>query len=121
MVEAELASSRSSMGLPRARVVERLGDPGAPKSVSLIAIHQHQIPDHFSDEAIAEADTKSAALLDGREDLRMIPFITIDPADARDREDVYKRQPLQISSSRQDMPRLFAPHGVRTSWQLAVN
>jgi ribonuclease R len=93
LVEAELASSRLSMGLPRARVVERLGDPGAPKSVSLIAIHQHQIPDHFSDEAIAEADTKSAALLDGREDLRMIPFITIDPADARDRDDACYAEP----------------------------
>jgi ribonuclease R len=35
------------MGLPRARIVERLGDPGAPKAVSLIAIHEHGIPDAF--------------------------------------------------------------------------
>jgi len=99
LVEAELASSRTSMGLPRARVLERLGDPGAPKSVSLIAIHQHQIPDHFSDAAIAEADTKSAAALDGREDLRMLPFITIDPADARDRDDACFVEPDNDSNN----------------------
>lgn len=33
--------------LPQARIVTRLGDPSAPKAVSLIAIHQHGIPDHF--------------------------------------------------------------------------
>lgn len=87
LVAAELASSRSSLGHSRARVTERLGDPGAPRAVSLIAIHQHQIPDHFSDAAIAEADAMTPAPLSGREDLRTLPFITIDPADARDRDD----------------------------------
>ena len=27
------------MGLPKARITDRLGDPSAPKAVSLIAIH----------------------------------------------------------------------------------
>ena len=87
LVEAELAISRSSLGHSRARVTVRLGDPGAPRAVSLIAIHQHQIPDHFSDAAIAEADAMTPAPLNEREDLRALPFITIDPADARDRDD----------------------------------
>ena len=43
-------------GLPRARVVARLGDPSAPKAVSLIAIHEHGIPDAFPEEALAEAE-----------------------------------------------------------------
>jgi ribonuclease R len=73
--------------LPKARIVARLGDPTAPKAVSLIAIHQHGIPDHFPDEAIAEADRAKPAGLSGREDLRDIPLLTIDPADARDRDD----------------------------------
>ena len=87
LVEAEQAGPKSRMGLPRARIVERLGDPSAPKAVSLIAIHQHGIPDSFPDDAIAEADACKPMGLKGREDLRDLPLITIDPADARDHDD----------------------------------
>ncbi|WP_284163964.1 ribonuclease R [Frigidibacter sp. SD6-1] len=87
LVEAELAGPKGRMGLPRARVVEVLGDPSAPRAVSLIAIHQHGIPDHFPDAVIAEADAMEPAPLGDREDLRHLPFLTIDPADARDRDD----------------------------------
>lgn len=87
LVEAEQAGPKGRMGLPRARIVERLGDPSAPKAVSLIAIHQHGIPDHFPDDVIAEADGKKPAGLKGREDLRDLPLITIDPSDARDHDD----------------------------------
>ncbi|MBS0283353.1 MAG: ribonuclease R, partial [Proteobacteria bacterium] len=38
-----------------ARVVQRLGDPFAPRSFSLIAIHQFGIPDRFSEGAVEEA------------------------------------------------------------------
>jgi ribonuclease R len=75
------------MGLPRARVISRLGDPSAPRAVSLIAIHQHGIPDQFPDDVIAEADACKPLGLNGREDLRDLPLITIDPVDARDRDD----------------------------------
>ncbi|MGM0660872.1 MAG: ribonuclease R [Pseudomonadota bacterium] len=87
LVEAEQAGPKGRLGLPRARVLDRLGDPSAPKAVSLIAIHQHGIPDAFPDEVIAEADAMAPAGLDGREDLRDLPLITIDPWDARDHDD----------------------------------
>jgi ribonuclease R len=87
LVEAEQAGPKGRMGLPKARIVARLGDPTAPRAVSLIAIHQHGIPDHFPDEAVAEADAATPAGLDGRKDLRHLPLITIDPWDARDRDD----------------------------------
>ena len=87
LVEAELVSKRESMGLPRARIVERLGDPGAPKAVSLIAIHQHGIPDVFPDEVIREAESAQPVELGDREDLRHLNLVTIDPVDARDRDD----------------------------------
>jgi len=87
LVEAELAGPKSRMGLPPARIVTRLGDPTAPKAVSLIAIHEHGIPDSFPDEAIAEADAAEPAGPEGREDLRDLPLITIDPSDARDHDD----------------------------------
>lgn len=87
LVEAEQAGPKGHLGLARARVVERLGDPSAPKAVSLIAIHQHGIPDDFPDDVIAEADRMKPVGLKGREDLREMPLITIDPADARDHDD----------------------------------
>lgn len=85
LVEAEATSKR--MGLPRARIVVRLGDPSAPRAISLIAIHQHGIPDHFPDAVVAEAEAAKPAPVAGREDLRDLALVTIDPADARDHDD----------------------------------
>ena len=93
LVEAEQAGPKDRLGLPRARIVTRLGDPSAPRAVSLIAIHQHGIPDDFPDEAIAEADAMSPAPLGDRLDLTGLPLITIDPLDARDRDDAVLAQP----------------------------
>ncbi|ABG29912.1 ribonuclease R [Roseobacter denitrificans] len=87
LVEAEQAGPKARLGLPRARVVERLGDPSAPKAVSLIAIHQHGIPDSFPDDVIAAADAAKPVGPEGRKDLRDLPLITIDPSDARDHDD----------------------------------
>jgi ribonuclease R len=87
LVEAEQAGPAGRMGLPRARIIERLGDPSAPRAVSLIAIHQHGIPDSFPDDVIVEADAMKPAGLSGRTDMRDMPLITIDPIDARDRDD----------------------------------
>ncbi|WP_084581998.1 ribonuclease R [Sphingomonas azotifigens] len=71
-----------------ARVVERLGDPFAPRSFSLIAIHRHGIPNVFSEELLEEAERVARQPLgEGREDLRHLPIVAIDPADARDHDD----------------------------------
>ncbi|MDO9527110.1 MAG: ribonuclease R [Gemmobacter sp.] len=87
LVEAEHGGPRGRMGLPQARIVARLGDPGAPRAVSLIAIHQHGIPDVFPDAVVIAAEEQDPADLGSREDLRHLPLVTIDPADARDRDD----------------------------------
>ncbi len=87
LVEAEQSGPKGRMGLPRARIVTRLGDPSEPRAVSLIAIHQHGIPDDFPDDVIAEADKMKPAGLSGREDMRDMPLVTIDPSDARDHDD----------------------------------
>ena len=87
LVEAEQAGPKSRIGLTRARIVARLGDPTASRAVSLIAIHEHGIPDNFPDAAIAEADQMKPVGLGGRDDFRDMPLITIDPWDARDHDD----------------------------------
>ncbi|WP_102109080.1 ribonuclease R [Oceaniglobus roseus] len=87
LVEAELAGPKNRLGLPGARVLARLGDPTGPRAVSLIAIHQHEIPDDFPDDVTAEAEGAKPATMKGRTDLRDLPLVTIDPADARDHDD----------------------------------
>jgi ribonuclease R len=74
-------------GLPRGKVKERLGLIGSPGVISLIAVHTHGIPTEFSEDAIAEAESTKPATMKGREDLRALPLITIDPSDARDHDD----------------------------------
>nr|WP_277998497.1 RNB domain-containing ribonuclease [Sphingomonas liriopis] len=70
------------------RVVQRLGDPFAPRSFSLIAIHKLGIPDVFSGDTLDEAERVSQLPLgDDREDLTHLPIVAIDPADARDHDD----------------------------------
>jgi ribonuclease R len=71
-----------------ARVTQRLGDPFEARSFSLIAIHKHNIPDVFGADVIEEAERIAKAPLgDDREDLRDLPIVAIDPADARDHDD----------------------------------
>lgn len=72
-----------------ARVTDVLGDPFAPRSFSLIAIHKHGIPHVFPDRVEEEAVKASALPLheDKREDLRHLPIVAIDPVDARDHDD----------------------------------
>jgi ribonuclease R len=70
-----------------ARVDAVLGDPFAPRSFSLIAIHKHGIPHEFSDQLLAEAERAAVLDLGAREDLTQVPIVAIDPADARDHDD----------------------------------
>lgn len=71
-----------------AKVTEILGDPFAPRSFSLIAIHKHGIPNVFSEELLSKAERVAKQDLGkGREDLRAIPIVAIDPIDARDHDD----------------------------------
>lgn len=71
----------------RARVLERIGSAENPRSISLVAIHSHGLPTDFPDAALAESERSTAAKLDNREDLRALPLVTIDGADARDFDD----------------------------------
>src|SRR6476646_8367339 len=70
-----------------ARVDAVLGDPFAPRSFSLIAIHKHGLRAEFSREAIDEAHRVSTLPLGEREDLTHLPIVAIDPEDARDHDD----------------------------------
>ncbi len=81
------------LGLKPARVIERLGQVTDARAVSLIVIATHDIPTEFTPSAIAEAEHARATPLENRTDLRDIPLITIDGADARDFDDAVYAEP----------------------------
>jgi ribonuclease R len=84
LVLCEVSGQR---GRVSARVDAVLGDPFAPKSFSLIAIHKYELPHEFSDAALEEARRVAKLPLGEREDLTHLPIVAIDPADARDHDD----------------------------------
>ncbi len=86
LVFADLLPGRL-YGLRQAAVKERLGRMGAPRSVSLVAIHGNDIPYEFPPEVLAQAKACGPAPLDHRVDLRRVPLVTIDGEDARDFDD----------------------------------
>ena len=75
------------VGFKHGKLLEVVGREDQPRAASLIAIHSHGIPTGFSEAAEAEAEAAEAPTLSGRTDLRDLPFVTIDPADARDHDD----------------------------------
>lgn len=86
IVVAEILPGRP-LGLKRARIKERLGDAKSPRAFSLIALKAHGIPIEFPRAVEDEAARAAPATLAGRDDLRPVPLVTIDGADARDFDD----------------------------------
>lgn len=80
-------------GRHEVEITHNLGDPNDPRNISLIALHQNDIPLSFPDEVIEEAEAAKPVTLKGREDLRKIPLVTIDGADARDFDDAVFAEP----------------------------
>ena len=91
LVRAEL---RGRGWRTRAKVIERIGNPFTPRSLSMIAISKYELPHIFDAAVLDEASRLSSlglsslALADESvEDLRHLPIIAIDPVDARDHDD----------------------------------
>jgi len=85
LVLSEVVPGRR-LGLRHARVTERL-DATDGKVSSLIAIHHHDIPVDFPAKALELADKATGVGPKDRVDLRDVPLVTIDGADARDFDD----------------------------------
>ena len=75
------------MGAKRARMKENIGAADDPHAFSLISIAEQGLPTVFPEAVLREAEAVTEADAKGREDLTALPFITIDPADARDHDD----------------------------------
>ncbi|HSA82943.1 MAG TPA: RNB domain-containing ribonuclease, partial [Geminicoccaceae bacterium] len=93
LVVAERTAGQA-LGRDAGRVIERLGPPGDPRTVSLIAAHSFELKIAFPPEldALTAADVAPFAAA-GRDDLRALPLVTIDGADARDFDDAVSAAP----------------------------
>lgn len=82
---------------PIGEIIEILGEHLAPGMEIDIAVRVHGIPNEFPDAAIQEAESFSeqsiAEELASREDLRALPFVTIDGEDAKDFDDAVYCEP----------------------------
>ena len=86
LIAASMVRSGRS-GLHDAQVEELLGSLKSERAISQIAIYAHGIPNVFPPAALAEAEAAKPATLEGREDWRKLPLVTIDPPDAKDHDD----------------------------------
>ncbi len=86
LVSADILPSRGLKN-KRVRITSVLGKQGDPKTISLISLHEAGLSDHFPDDVLKETQGMKVPELGKREDMRSIPLVTIDGADARDFDD----------------------------------
>lgn len=91
MVVVAITDQPTSHTRPLGKIIEVLGDHMAPGMEINVAIRNHNLPYTWPDDALLEASrfaphVTEDGLID-REDLRHLPFVTIDGDDAKDFDD----------------------------------
>lgn len=92
LVFAELLP-RGEYGAHLAKITQILGSTEDPKTISLIAVYTHGIPMEFPDAVLSDVEKIEPPKVSDRTDLTELPFLTIDPADARDHDDAVYAEP----------------------------
>ncbi len=89
LVRAEFLPRRGggTWGPTPVRILEDLGPSEGPRAASRMALALHAVPTEIPEAAEAEAAHARGVRAAGRENLRDIPLVTIDGADARDFDD----------------------------------
>lgn len=70
------------------------------ESVGALCLAEAGVPQDFSEQALAEAAAAGPVALGKRQDLRHLPFVTIDGEDARDFDDAVYAEPLAAGGYR---------------------
>lgn len=103
-VVAEIIKYPEGRAAAEGRVVEILGHKDDPGVDILSIIRKYQLPEAFPEEVEAEAeqvpDVISESDLEGRRDLRHLPIVTIDGADAKDLDDAVYLERLENGNYR---------------------
>lgn len=98
MVVAEIVTPPGRRTLPVGRIIEVLGDHLAPGMEIETAIRAFGLPHEWPDAVVRETEAIPSRVRprdkQGREDLRKLPLVTIDGADARDFDDAVYAEPV---------------------------
>ena len=99
MVVAEITEQPTRRHQPVGRIVEVLGQHLEAGMEIDVALHSHDIPWRWPDQVVAQAAGFSTEVIDqdklGRKDIRRLPLVTIDGADARDFDDAVYCEPVK--------------------------
>jgi ribonuclease R len=99
IVVAEIVEYPDRDTQPVGRVIDVLGEAGAPGVETEMAIRAHGLPHAWPDDVLEEAASKGAHVASthkrGRLDLRGLPLVTIDGADAKDFDDAVYAEPTR--------------------------
>jgi ribonuclease R len=97
IVQVEILEHPTVRSQAIGRVIEVVGQADEAGIETEVAMLAHGIPHDWPDEALAEAraypSQVTAKAKEGREDLRSIPLVTIDGADAKDFDDAVYCEP----------------------------
>ncbi len=93
LVEAEMVSSHGYLG-KTARVIRNLGSVDQKGAFSVLALAEFGIRHVFPEPVLAESHGLKVPPAEGRSDLRDVPLVTIDGADARDFDDAVFAEPM---------------------------
>lgn len=99
MVVVAITDQPTSHARPLGKIIEVLGDHMAPGMEISVAIRNHDLPVEWPEDTLLEASryapTVTEDAIDGRLDLRHLPFVTIDGDDAKDFDDAVYCEPRE--------------------------
>ncbi len=119
MVLIELVAFPTNRSQSIGKVIQILGEHMAPGMETEVAIHAYGLPFEWPEEALAEVSKIPMQIqeseLEGRVDLRHLPFVTIDGEDARDFDDAVYCEPrkkggFQLYVAIADVSHYVRPH-----------
>lgn len=114
VVTVEIVQQPTRHTQPLGRIIEVLGEIDDPGMEIEIAVRKFDVPVGFSEATLAQADalpeTVTQRDMNGRVDLRDVPFITIDGEDARDFDDAVYCEPVNMGTEQRR----------RKGWRLLV-
>ncbi|WP_455474879.1 ribonuclease R [Bartonella sp. B30(2025)] len=99
LVEVEIKKD-IGYGLKSAQIKNVLGRIESEKAISMIALLSKNIPYIFPEDVLEQVKNAKPANIENREDWRHLPFVTIDPPNAKDHDDaVYATKDQDFANS----------------------
>ena len=124
IVVAEITTPPTAYRGPIGTILSVLGERLQPSLLVEMAIASHDLPDQFPDAVLRQAEavepqvTEAEKGEDGRVDIRQLPLVTIDDADARDFDDAVYAKPRRNGGYRLIVAIADVSHYVKTGTPL---